>query len=258
MTMMEVPSLYPEIEERSTPPGKGSHSYFKRMRDNWICTHISHPAAVQDMNFKGWIKLDRYGSWQMPGPGKGSIVLDLKGRPFSPAEEPWRLIFQHPDGAAEFSIEQIIAYRWHIRPPYREVRFPQLEGIEVFNLFCPECERGIFSSPREQEAADLLRQHLTSQFDSKHEYRPEDLRALGDEIGVDFFAARRRGTRESVRREGVSMEPENDIADMTPVAENTLICDECGAEFAGLNAGRQLQGHRMSHARARKAQAATV
>lgn len=224
----EAPSLYPEIIESQAPPGKGHHGYFRRLRDGWIVTHIAHPAAISDMSFKGFTFLPQFGTWLMPGPGRGSDVKDRRGVPFNPTEEPWRLIFQHPDGASSFTVEQIIAYRWHIRPPYREAVFPQIEDTQIYDFFCPECDKGIFSSPEEQIAADLLRQHLTSKFDQVHSYRPEDLRALGQEINVDFFAER-RVRRHPVRGDGATPDAPPEAPEMTQ-STNVLRCKDCGFE----------------------------
>lgn len=239
-----IPSLYPEIEERATPPGKGAHAYFRRLRDGWIAPHIAHPAAVQDMNFKGWVMMPQFGTWTMPGPGRNSTVRDLRGIPFNPTEEQWRLILQAPGGAEAFTVEQILAYRWHIRPPYREVTFPQLEGVETFDLFCPECEKGIFSSPNKQIATDLLRQHLISRVNDAHSYRPEDLRALGSEYDIDFFAERTARRRSPVRVEPEeSLESEPLITEMTQTSDNVLVCKDCGEEFSGPKAKTDRMQH---------------
>ena len=249
--VMQPPSLFPEVQEAVIPPGKGMHAYFKRQRDGWIATHGAWPSAQSDMAFKGWVHQPQFGVFPMPGPGGGSAATDRRGVPFNPADEPWRLILQHPDGAAAFSVAQIIAYRWHIRPPYREVRFPQIEGIDITNYFCPECDKGIFSSPREQEAADLLRQHLTSQFDAHHSYRTEDLRSLGDEIGIDFFAAR-RVDRDRVFRdeqpEPPSLVVEEEVPELTPDPD-VVVCHECGKEFDNI---AKLRGHVMGAHKAKK------
>ena len=181
----------------------------------------------------------------MPGPGRGSTVVDRRGVPFNPAEEPWRLIFQHPDGAEAFPVTQVVAYRWHIRPPYREVQFPQVESIQIYDLFCPECEKGIFSAEQEQYAADLLRQHLTSRFDEAHSYRPEDLRALGQEIEIDFFAER-RVRRRPVRGKESTLEPPAPAPDLG--VSDTVRCRVCGEEFASTAA---LGGHMKSHRKER-------
>ena len=242
--VMDAPTLYPEIVETSTPPGRGQHGYFRRLRDGWIVTHGAWPSAQSDMSFKGFVFLQQFGVWVMPGPGKGSTVTDRRGIAFNPGDEPWRLIFQHPEGSATFPVEQVIAYRWHIRPPYREVRFPQVEGTVIYDLFCPECEKGIFSAEHEQDAANMLRQHLVSRFDESHSYRPEDLRALGQELSIDFFAERRI-RRRPVRGEDRALEAPAAAPEM--VATETLLrCRVCQQEFASPAAlGGHMKAHKM-------------
>ena len=244
----EAPSLYPEIVEARTPPGRGQHGYFRRARDGWIVTHGAWPTAQSDMSFKGYIFLQQFGIFVMPGPGRGSTVTDRRGIPFNPGEEPWRLIFQHPEGAEAFPVEQVIAYRWHIRPPYREVRFPQVESTQIYDLFCPECDKGIFSAEHEQDAGDMLRQHLTSQFDRPHSYRPEDLRALGKEIDVDFFAER-RVRRRPVRGDGKTLAAAAPAPSME--AAGSLRCRVCAEEFSSPSAlGGHMKGHKKQAASA--------
>ena len=225
---MQAPSLYPEIVESPTLPGKGHHGYYRRNSDGKIVTSPVWPSFRADMEFKGYTFLPQYGVWTVSGPGQNTNVVDLRGRHFNPIEEPWRLILQHPDGVRAFPAWQIIAYRWHIRPPYREVTFPQLEGVEVFDYFCPECDTGIFSSTDQQDAIDQLRIHVTSRTNDQHAYRPEDLRALGVELGIDFFAPRR--ARQAAARQAQRQEPEPVAADLTgndgPVKKPCPVCGE--------------------------------
>ena len=237
----EAPSLFPEIIDSPTLPGKGHHGYYRRQSDGKIVTAPVWPTYRADMEFRGFTFLPQFGVWTMSGPGQNTNVKDLRGRNFNPAEEPWRLILQHPQGVAAFPSWQIIAYRWHIRPPYREVNFPQIAGQTVYDYFCPECDSGIFSALDQQDAIDQLRIHVTSRTNDQHSYRTEDLRALGEEIGIDFFAARRR--RQSAQQP--VMEPEApEVIEMT--ANTSVICPDCGREFAHMGA---LTGHRRSHAK---------
>ena len=245
--VMEAPSLFPELLEAPALPGKGSHAYYRRTSDGRIITAPAWPSYRADMEFKGYTFLPQFGTWLMSGPGAKTNQVDRMGRPFNPAEEPWRLILQSPDGAAAFPTWQIIAYRWHIRPPYREVQFPQLEGIEVFDFFCPECETGIFSSVNEREAMEMLRTHLTSRTNDAHSYRPEDLRALGQELNIDFFAPRRRAARTAP-----ALEERVQVYDLTP---NTQIsaskeCPECHESFpvAHFEYARHMKTHKASAA----------
>ena len=229
--MTNAPSLYPEQAEAQQQAGRGAHGYYRRSaggpRGGWIMAMAAWPAFRSDMEYKGYVFLQRYGTWVFPGPGAGSQVTDRRGVRFNPSEEPWRLIFQD-GGASEFPLSQIIAYRWHITPPYREVVFPQLEGVKIYDYFCPECDTGTFSSEDQQEATDMLRQHLVSGKDGTHSYRPEDLRALQAEYGIDFFAPRRG--RRNASTGTIAAEAEESPAF---VAEATIFrCNDCGAEFA--------------------------
>lgn len=235
--MESIPSLYPELTETRTPPGKGQHGYYRRGDNGWIITAPVWPSFENDMRFKGNTFLSGYGTFLYDMPGNRT-VFDVNGRGYSPVTEPWRMIFQK-GGIHEFPVEQIIAYRWHIRPPYREVKFPQLEGVKIHDFFCPECEKGIFSSVREFEAIEMLRTHLTSRFDAKHEYRPEDLRSLGQQYGIDFFAPRQG--RNPVRRE-ITQEETEQAPDLE--ATDALTCPECGKECKGTFG---LQSHMRSH-----------
>src|SRR3990167_6964311 len=203
VVLAEAPSLYPEPQQRTVPPGRGHHGYYRRRSDGWIITGGAWPSARADKDFKGYAFLAQLPIFAMSyGDNEDqSNQVDLRGHKFFPHREPWRLILQSPGGAEAFPISQVIAYRWHIRPPYHEVRWPQLEGVKVVDLFCPECDKGVFSAVDEQHAIDMLRVHLTSKINDNHSYRPEDFRALGTEYGIDFFAPRGRRKRASGQSE---------------------------------------------------------
>lgn len=226
---VDAPSLYPDIIEAKTPPGRGAHGYYRRKRDGWILTGGAWPTFKNDMEFKGLEFLPQLGTFLMTGPGD-PLTPDHSGRMFNIVAEPWRLIFQSPGGADMFPATQVIAYRWHIRPPYREVKFAQLDGVEVFDFFCPECENGIFSATDEQTAMEQLRIHLTSRTNDSHAYRPEDLKTLGSELGIDFFAPRRRrGVRPAP---AVSEELPVAAEPLTPNGSATKECPVCGEAVA--------------------------
>lgn len=240
--VQEAPSLYPQPVERTTPPGRGVHGYYRRLSDGWIITGAAWPSARADKEFKGFEFLSRMPTFVMTfGDNvEESSFRDLSGRKFLPHLEPWRLIMQHPEGPGLFPVSQIIAHRWHIRPPYREVRFKQLEGVKVYDLFCPECDKGLFASDSEQEAIENLRIHLTSRINDQHSYRPEDLRALGQEYGIDFFAPRRG--RKLVRLESPVIKAQPEPTEVTP--SEAFVCPDCGEEFGVKIA---LVGHRRKH-----------
>ena len=257
----EAPSLYPEVAEATTPPGRGRHGYYRALarfdpkREGWIMTGGAWPQIKADFEFKGLQYLSQMPTFFMSygDNERESNQVDLRGRKFFPHKEPWRSILQAPGGAELFPISQIIAYRWHIRLPYREVQWPQLKDVMVYDLFCPECDKGIFSSVIEQDAVEMLRIHLTSQTNDSHKYRPEDLLALGREYEIDFFAARRSrrvvrpSTPAAVEEPQLPEEPA--AADLTLAAEdlvNRRTCPECGesVEIAKFQFARHVKAHK--------------
>ncbi len=213
----DAPSLYPEPQEVAPPPGRGLHGYYHRGDNGWVVVAATTPSNRADYEYKGFTFMQQYGQFKN-GTNEARarrLEKDDRGNAWNPAVEPWRLIFQR-DGAKEFPLEQIIAYRWHIRPPYREVSFPQLEGIDIKSYACPECKKGLFASTNPSEATEQLRTHLTSEINNRHKYTPTDLRELGKELDIDFDSAR-VGRVRSVTVE----EPEAEL-EAQPAPELTL------------------------------------
>ena len=199
----EAPSLFPQIEVSAPLPGRSEHGYYRK-KNGWIITgNVGTPANKSSYEIQGAIYLNLYGFWR-PGSADGQAKpeeRDRNGTPWNPAIEPWRRIFQE-GGANEFPVDQIVAYGWHRRPPYREVTFPQLQGVAVFDLPCPECDR-IFGSLNERETAQMLKTHLTSRTNTSHSYTPTDLRELGKEWNLDFESARTRAREQVVVKEEI-------------------------------------------------------
>ena len=237
----EAPTLYPEPIEAHAPPGRGRHGYYRKT-NGWIGVGSTTPSNRADYEYKGFTFLSRYAEFTNGSAQPRAVARerDAKGNPWNPALEPWRLIFQL-GGAHEFPVEQIIAYRWHIRPPYREVKFPQLAGVEITNYGCPECDKGVFSSVNPREAAIQLRTHLTSRSNGQHSYTPADLRELGKEWDIDFESAR------SGRRTVTVEEPEEvvpvEIPDMKPPGKD-YTCGACGYAPTGKAPWLALRNHK--------------
>ena len=189
MATMEPLTLYPEADKTEGLTARGTHGYYKRPDNEWIMALPTSLGNDRDWQMKGFQRLLKYGEFFNGTSGGKPNTRDDNGNPWNPADEPWRQIFLR-GGAHEFPITQVLAYRWHLRPPYREVKFPQLEGITVTDLECPECDKGVFSSRNSQEATLWLRQHLTSEINAQHKYAPADLRALAQEWGLDFDSGR--------------------------------------------------------------------
>lgn len=100
----------------------------------------------------------------------------------------WEGILSHPDGPAEFPLEQIIAFGWY-RPeqcPVPTAYFPQLVGKKVKEYTCPErCGRKPFVEIDGVGGISALRQHLRIM----HEWDQANLQAYGERVGIDFNKA---------------------------------------------------------------------
>jgi hypothetical protein len=96
------------------------------------------------------------------------------------------MIFQR-GGAKEFCLNQIFEHNWHLRAPYREVEFPQLEGVYWEAYDCPECERGVFTSREEGFAPADLVTHLRL----GHEWSRAEVAEYAREMDFTFKRHRR-------------------------------------------------------------------
>ena len=200
MTADDVPSLYPEVREVKAPPGRGLHGYYRRgsnrlydgspdPRAGWLIIAPTHNTFRDDLEYKGCVFLRQYGQFRSGTTGGAPREQDARGNPWNPAMEQWRLLFQR-GGAHEFPISQIIAYHWHLVPPYREAEFPQLADKAITDFQCPECERPTyFSSLSEREAAEQLRNHLMSKVNARHSYGLKDIMEIGAQWGINFGLA---------------------------------------------------------------------
>ena len=219
--MPDAPTLYPDAIDNPEPPGRGRHGYYRRGDNGWVVVAATTPANRSHYEYKGFTFMPQYGEFANGTTGGTKKESDARGVAWNPADEPWRLILQR-GGAKEFPVEQIIAFRWHVRPPYREVKFAQLEGVKVYDFQCPECTKGLFSSTHEAEALSQLKTHLTTGVNNRHSYTPTDLRALATEWGLDFDTHRIGGNAVRVQQTVEELPP-----NLTP-ADELYDCKECG------------------------------
>ena len=144
----------------------------------------------------------------------------------------WEQILTHPDGPAEFPVEQVVAYRWY-RPekcPVPEAYFPQLEGVKIRELTCPEhCGREPFVELNGVGGISALRQHLRIM----HKWDQSNLNAYGERVGIDF-------NRVDVKDILIN---EVTLGDQTP----PLVCEECEQEFRGGFKEARFARHKKTH-----------
>ena len=217
--------------------GRGSGDqviYYRRPRKGnqagWIIWGDSLSGSkLRDFLRRGFEPLMKYGAINSVGRNR-----KLFGDSTNPVEEGyrrdqyvWEGILSHPDGPAEFPVEQIVTYRWY-RPeqcPIPDVVFPQLKGLKVKEYNCPErCGRQPFVDVDGVGGVGALRQHLRI----IHDWDQANLQSYGERVGIDF------------NRLDVLAMPVNEYT--TP--EPGFRCEECGAEFSKKIA---LAGHRRSH-----------
>ena len=240
--MTETPTLYPEPSKVEGLTAKGTHGYYRRPDNEWIVALPTSLGNDRDWQMKGLQRLIKYGEFFNGTMGGKPNTVDQNGNPWNPAEEPWRQILLR-DGAREFPITQVLAFRWHLRPPYKEIKFPQLDGLSITNLDCPECDKGIFSSLNPQEAAMMLKQHLTSQINAQHKYTPTDLRELAREWGLDFDSGRLSRLRK------ISEEIHGSAPEPPDVGENEEQTEYSGADADNDQAPKRKSVRRRGKAR---------
>lgn len=135
------------------------------------------------------------------------------------AELIWGQILRHPDGPAEFPLEQIMTLRWY-EPDNCPIRgvdpvelFPQLRGHKVKKYGCPQCRR-TFAEVDGRGAGQPFANHLRIM----HEYDMQNILTYGTKIGLDFTGVEYGGEQYEeitfgdeeapVRKPRVSKEPE--------------------------------------------------
>lgn len=145
----------------------------------------------------------------------------------------WEGILTHPDGPAEFPVEQVVAFRWY-RPencPVPDVYFPQLVGKQITEYTCPErCGRPPFVAVGGVGGVGSLRSHLRIM----HGWDQNNLQAYGERVGIDF------------NKSDVNDVLVQSVGYAEQVIE-TLICERCGMEFSGRMAKARLAKHEKNH-----------
>lgn len=142
----------------------------------------------------------------------------------------WHKILSHPDGPAEFPIDQILTFRWY-RPedcPEPGVIFPQLSGTKVREYRCPECRRKPFIDIDGVGGVTNLANHLRI----LHEWDRVSLMAYGERVGIDFNRADVGGGSLVT-----DYEPEQ-------ASVEGLTCPDCSESFSGGFAHARLAKHK--------------
>jgi hypothetical protein len=145
----------------------------------------------RDYETRGFTALTRYGKINS-GQREDALARRIAdGAQMTPrqydAEYIWGPILRHPDGPAEFPLEQILEMRWYEKNhcPIKDVEpadlFPQLRGHKVKHYPCPQCNRN-FAEVDGIGANRPLANHLRIM----HEWDMANILNYGKAIGIDF------------------------------------------------------------------------
>lgn len=226
-----VPDLNPPPMQRKEQKGSDPWMYYARR-----ATHPTEPGWIypKDANSHhrskfmkvGWIPLDQFGSF-IYGQLGNDQVLDANGNLFDSSRENYRVFFQK-GGAPHMPVDQVIAFGWHRRLPYKQVVFPQLEGLDIPEFQCLECTHAPFV------ATSHLRVHLMQ----THGYSRTELNVYAQDAGLTW-------ERRIAQHERAMADPEPTVADMTPAGPVPLTCDQCDFTTPeGKNPGISLSAHK--------------
>jgi hypothetical protein len=191
--------------------------------DGWIVWGDSESGTkLRDRAILGFTPMFKYGTI--------TCYMDREQKIPDPGSV-WGPILRHPDGPAEFPISQIVALRWHIDPPIKGMKFPQLAPpIKIIQYQCPECSRAPFAELRDGDKVILsaiksMGNHLTIM----HKWDRLALLKWGERVGIDFDAI---DARVEIPYE-YEAEPEvEDVVVETKTAE-VASCHSCGGKIIG-------------------------
>ena len=150
-------------------------------------------------------------------------------------------------GAPLFPIDQIVAYHWHLKPPFGLPKsvFPQLLEWDVPEpYYCPACSPGMPAKNSPQEVV----QHLMVQ----HQMNLQQVRGL-QETTDDFRAKAVGSAGLAIRRKAQAIEKQAVAAGVHPTLQPSpdlpqprlIICDLCGERFDdGLAKARHMKVHK--------------
>jgi hypothetical protein len=213
------------------------------------------PTTARNRNINPiyWKKNKREGGWIIVGPGLATAQADhwiKKGRiplleySYSDRVSPktnlretidlqadrlgttyrWYWLFKN-GGAHVFPIDQIVAYHWHIEPPYGlpKSTFPQLEEWEVPEPYwCAACAGD--SNPHNSESEILTHAMITHRM---------TLVQARDLLPFAHERPKERGAVLAIRKKVKAIEADVEKRENVPgPAPKKIVVCECGASFA--------------------------
>jgi hypothetical protein len=175
----------------------------------WIVINGTNAERQQGLFAKGFVPLQQYG---FVSPQDIALPYGARYEDEGQARSyrAWSTILLAPGGPEEFPVDQLIAYRWYDPEvcPVPTARFPQLVGVTITRVWCEECSTVYYHKPT----------HLARHLRTVHQYDRADVRAYGEQYGINFqrdMGDVKRGP-ETVAYE-MPPEPEPDLSPLPPV-----------------------------------------
>lgn len=150
-------------------------------RANWIIWAGNNRDRMADMMERGFTPLRKFGI-------AARYAQDEPQSQGTPDQYgPWGAILMHPEGPAAFPISQIMTYRWYDprHCPVPGVVFPQLDGVEIAEYACPDCNDRVFS----------MALHLSRHLRAQHDWSVDDVVKFGAAMGLDFSREFTKGVK---------------------------------------------------------------
>jgi hypothetical protein len=214
------------MNQRPTTGGNFNISpiYWKKV-DGWIAVGPGLETAQADYwQKRGRIPLLEYSYTDRLDPRTGlrqtiEIAADRLNTDYR-----WYWLFKN-GGAHVFPIEQIVAYHWHLEPPYGLPKsvFPQLEEYEVPEPYwCAACAGD--TNPHNSESELLTHAMITHRMTLP---QARDLLPFASE------RPRERGAVLAIRKKVKAIEGEVEARESAPgpAPKKAIVCD-CGTPFA--------------------------
>jgi hypothetical protein len=145
--------------------------YYKKppggLEGGWIVVNGTNPERQHGLMMTGIVPLHEF----------GFVDPQAVDHP-DPSYRTWSKILLAPGGPELFPVDQLIEFRWYDPEvcPVRQARFPQLVGVKITRVWCEECSTVYYHKPT----------HLARHLRAVHHYDRADVRAYGEQYGINF------------------------------------------------------------------------
>lgn len=150
---------------------------FRGTEAGWIVVNGTNAERQAGLFRKGFVPLEAYGFVSPQDVVVPPWLLD-RDESFLQSYRTWSTILTAPGGPDEFPVDQLVSYRWYDPDvcPVPSARFPQLVGVSITRVWCEECTTVYYHKPT----------HLARHLRTVHQYDRADVRAYGEQYGINF------------------------------------------------------------------------